>query len=700
MTVASGSHQVRRQHITFVLIVLAGLLVRAWAAWLLPVDADEPVYLRAASAYAQALRAGGLQGIINSPENPEHPPLVKLLYSLGYLVLPVRYDALYQLYAARALSVFFGTLTVALAALFDPIAGLFLALHSMTIKYTAEAYLEALPQFTALLAVLALRRARQGDRRAWWVSAVALGATAAGKLTYLVVLPALAVLLWEQRPWERRRLAGYIALALGTFWLLTPSLWTAPLARLKAMLTFHIAYTHSSAVMHAAYPWYQPLLWIINDVPWHPHVFFFFTFDRYVIWFLVPGLVLAWKRRESWASVWFISALVTLLVWPTKWPQYTLTLTVPLCLLSALALRALITWARAMDEYWGWFDSVFPRPPRWAIAVAVIFITGLTLGQVSYEVEMAQGRRGWSQFTRDTAPLLSDTIYDVAVGQDGRIALASDSGLTFWTPGQNFLWDGGVEHWTPANSPLPTRSVVRVLAAQDGSWWLGTEIGLVHYTGSRWEFWGAEELGLPAAQVRALWEDASGQLWVGTLRGATRGQGQAWQALPELGDQAVFAITERDGEVWFGTEQGISRYDRRSQIWSHLDRKALGLNWGGVVDLLVASDGTIWAATQGDGALHGDGLSWEHFTVRDGLPANTLRCFIELEDGTLWIGAGYPTEPGGLIITWDGTRWRKLTPRNSGYAGSEPLNFARDAQGGLWIATATDGVQYYRLNGR
>lgn len=680
---------------TFLLIVLLGLLVRVWAAWLLPVDADEPVYLRAAGAYAQAIRAGDVAGVIDTPLNREHPPLIKLLYSLGYLFLPARVDYTAQLYAARALSVLFGTVTVALTAWLDPLAGVFLALHSMTIKYTSEAYLEALPQLSALVAALALRRAGRGDRRTWWLSAVALGVTAAGKLTYLVVVPALAYLMWEQRPLEKRRLAGYAAVALGTFWLLNPTLWHAPLTRLREMLFFHAAYTQGSDVLRAGYPWYQPVLWIINDVPWHPNVFFFFTSDRYVIWFLVPGLYVAWRKREGWLSVWFVVALVTLLLWPTKWPQYTLTLTVPLCLLGAVALRALIAWAKGFNEYWGWFEEVVPRPPRVAIWAAIGFVAALTVGQVHYEIQMALGRRGWTHFTAETAPLLSNMVYDVAVGRDGHIAFATDKGITFWVPGEDFFWSNGVMHFTPDNSPLPTRLVLRALAARDGSWWFGTEAGLVHYDGSRWTLFGAADMGLPEAKVRALWEDSAGQLWVGTLRGAAMLSGTTWHALPELADVNVFSIAEGADGLWFGTANGLSHYDVHTLQWEHLSRADLGLNWGGVTDAYVDSAGTLWAASQGDGALRRDATGWRRFTVSDGLPSNTLRAVTEMEAGTIWFGAGYPTEPGGLIVAWDGAHWRTYTQRNSGYAGFEPLAFARDNASGMWIATATGGVQYY-----
>ena len=68
----------RRRDLFF--IVLLALLLRLWAAWQLPVDADEPVYLQAAYDYAQFIRAGEAASIINYSQNFEHPPLVKLLY--------------------------------------------------------------------------------------------------------------------------------------------------------------------------------------------------------------------------------------------------------------------------------------------------------------------------------------------------------------------------------------------------------------------------------------------------------------------------------------------------------------------------------------------------------------------------------------------------------------------------------------------
>jgi hypothetical protein len=52
-------------------------------------------------------------------------------------------------------SAILGTLEVLALAILDTLAGLFLAIHTFTIKYPSQAMLEALPALTSLLAVMA-----------------------------------------------------------------------------------------------------------------------------------------------------------------------------------------------------------------------------------------------------------------------------------------------------------------------------------------------------------------------------------------------------------------------------------------------------------------------------------------------------------------------------------------------------------------
>ena len=142
------------------------------------------------------------------------------------------------LYASRSLSAVFGTLAVFLLALVDPLAGGLLAIHTLAVKYTAQAYLEALPHLASLGAVSALRRSTRARDRWFWLSALAFGAAVASKYAYLPVgCVILYLAIWEKR-FRWRDLALYFAFVGTAFWLLNPTLWHDPLSRLADSLFF------------------------------------------------------------------------------------------------------------------------------------------------------------------------------------------------------------------------------------------------------------------------------------------------------------------------------------------------------------------------------------------------------------------------------------------------------------------------------
>jgi hypothetical protein len=351
------------------LIVLAAFLLRAYAVANLPVDFDEPVYLRAAQHYAAALRAGDWDEIRNYAYVREHPPLMKLVYALVIAGqppapdLPAELDenyipppALIQVgMAARAASALLGTLAVLLIALVNPLAGLALALHTYTIKYTAQIYLEALPMLTSAVAVLAYARAQRQERgRAWWVlSAVALGLTAAAKYVYCVAGLAIVVdYAWRvaeshrnaRTGWRRPllTLAGWGALSLLIFYAGNPYLWSAPISRLLDTLLFHVAFSRGAHVQSVGYPFYQPFIWLFTSVPWHPFVIFT-QLDGVTAVLGLIGLNSTWQGQRIMV-IWWAVGLLFLLLWSTKWPQYILVITVPVAFCAAAGLAQLWAW--------------------------------------------------------------------------------------------------------------------------------------------------------------------------------------------------------------------------------------------------------------------------------------------------------------------------------------------------------------------
>ncbi len=202
-----------------ILVVLISCGLRLYAAQRLNVDYDEPVYLGAAVEYANAMRIGDFKMLAWSENTYEHPALYKILYGVVLLaerplerlpdkdlprLAPIATAAAGPWnVAARYLSIFWGTLAVLALALVNPLAGLFLGIDTLSVKYTSEVYLEALPLLTSLLCALAYSRwyARASEPRAsarsplylLILSGVFLGMTAASKYVYCVVGLAIVI---------------------------------------------------------------------------------------------------------------------------------------------------------------------------------------------------------------------------------------------------------------------------------------------------------------------------------------------------------------------------------------------------------------------------------------------------------------------------------------------------------------------------
>lgn len=358
-----------------VAILLVAVLLRERAIRSLRTDFDEPVYYEAGLRLADAIRHRDWVALASDDWHYEHPGLMKMLYAAAFLRYPygaytvpdlpelteLRDLAIPQrtlVFAGRRASMLFGLLTVALVAAVSPLAGALLAVHTYIIKYTSQIYLEAIPLLASTVCVLAYMRALEREAAAerggaawrWWaLSAVALGITAAGKYIYCVA--GLAVVAdyglraaADRRPRAILTLLGWGGLSLLVFYVANNQLWLDPIGRLAASLRFHVAYPSSLIVRSADFPWNQPLIWLYRPMPslWHPGVFLFSP-DGLTA---ALGMLGSWPTWRAWGGrgrvvvLWWVIGLAILLLWPTKWPQYTLIIIVPLCLSAAEALRA------------------------------------------------------------------------------------------------------------------------------------------------------------------------------------------------------------------------------------------------------------------------------------------------------------------------------------------------------------------------
>ena len=207
--------------------------------------------------------------------------------------------------------------------------------------------------------------------------------------------------------------------------------------------------------------------------------------------------------------------------------------------------------------------------------------------------------------------------------------------------------------------------------------------------------------GLPQNTVHAIARDALGYLWVGTQDGAARWNGREWLVIDmpdrEESNYVRSLAATRDFTLWFGREAGGMvrlRPDPRHSLPRReaftIFGSAQGLPTSRINSVLEASDGTIWAATSGDGAARLVGERFE--TVSGGLKDPRLWVIAEIEDDAgrqrLVVGG-----EGGLSVL-EGRTWTTLDLGGALAGGVNSVLQTRDASGvrTLWVGTFGSGV--------
>lgn len=356
-----------------VLVVFIAWTLRARAVSMLPIDFDEDDYLRAGQEYAHLIRTSDWAGFQETNYRTEHPPLAKIAYGIVFFYLPeqplvddvaitsapARNLPKDLLRAGRNEAAVFGTLTAALLALVNPLGGLVLAVHTFTIKYTSQIMLDGLSALLSLGTILAYAQYKKNKQISWMViSAFLLGLAADSKYLHGTVGFSILVdyLLAHKEALTERKyksllpILGWGILSLVVFFAANPYLWPNPVGRLQESFS-SVTYTVTNPNVESAnFPIWQPFVWItMTPAFWHEGVFLV-AGDFFIALFAILGFTRLWKKERVYA-LWLAFAMLTLLLWPTKWPQYILILTAPLSLSAGEGIRgfwqSIVTWWQA-----------------------------------------------------------------------------------------------------------------------------------------------------------------------------------------------------------------------------------------------------------------------------------------------------------------------------------------------------------------
>ncbi len=196
------------------------------------------------------------------------------------------------------------------------------------------------------------------------------------------------------------------------------------------------------------------------------------------------------------------------------------------------------------------------------------------------------------------------------------------------------------------------------------------------------------EHGLPQNTVTAIIRTRDGSLWFGTHEGLVRFDGASFTVFdgketPLLAQGSTLALMEdHQGRIWIGRSESVLRYE--DGVFSLVLDLQTG-DQGAVWSFCETADSTVWAAAS-RGLLRWRGKEFTRFTRHEGLPADRLRSVCLDRDGTLWIG----TSDAGLCWYRDG---RFVSHPAYGQAlDARVQTVLADPNGGVWAATAGAGL--------
>jgi ligand-binding sensor domain-containing protein len=197
--------------------------------------------------------------------------------------------------------------------------------------------------------------------------------------------------------------------------------------------------------------------------------------------------------------------------------------------------------------------------------------------------------------------------------------------------------------------------------------------------------------GLLADNVLSLDVAANGDLWFGTQNGVSVFDGVSiWTDHTTTTDTGLAHNTIQalavmsTGDVWIGTDFGVSVYN--GSVWTKYT-EANGLGDDKVKYIAEDLAGNIWFATS-DGASMFDGVNWTNYGMADGLPFGGANHITVHSNGDIWISTGL----GGVAI-WDGATFTEIT-ENEGLLNDKVRSLVIDGSGNKWVGTA-DGISVF-----
>lgn len=196
---------------------------------------------------------------------------------------------------------------------------------------------------------------------------------------------------------------------------------------------------------------------------------------------------------------------------------------------------------------------------------------------------------------------------------------------------------------------LPSDSVTTIFRDSRGFLWLGTLDGLSRFDGELFVNYTVDD-GLPDRMIWSIAEDKRGALWIGTDGGAARLSADAigsplFQHItiePGKRVEAGLVYADRSGNVLTSCDENLCRVEGDRLV---VDTAFRATGAKGVSAIREEPDGTLWVGTQNGIYRRPHNGAWQHIEIEPHRGGDLIEGVLADDAGRIWITNGF-----GLFI--------------------------------------------------
>ncbi len=263
--------------------------------------------------------------------------------------------------------------------------------------------------------------------------------------------------------------------------------------------------------------------------------------------------------------------------------------------------------------------------------------------------------------------------------------------LGTWSNGV-YKYDGkSFSHFNTTNG-LSSNNIMSINIDRESNIWIGTDgRGVLKYSHSSFITY-VDEKRFGDQSIWGIEEDINDNILLGSYGGGMTvmnktGKKSYTKKDGLISNLVLSLLTATNGDIWIGTEDGISRFDGNK--FENISKINNTDDIDNIYKIIEDSNNNIWFTKWGLGVIKYDGKDFMIYNKNNGLNSNYVNTVVEDSAGIIWFGTeeGLSTLEDGELVNYPSDQFDLRTVI---------LSLVVDKNGDLWFGTSGEGI--YKLN--